>query len=215
MIPKIIHYCWFGEGGKSDDILDCLESWKKTCPDFEIKEWNELNFPVEKYHYASRMYNEKKWALVSDFARLEILYDHGGIYLDTDMFLVQSLEPLTVADCALGEMTPGGIGGGMVASEKHHPFIHDVKKVYDDNPREDLDISQVLTTIYQEYPAKNKILIYPPKTFYPFDPLHIKDFHEQKMGPDVIGVHLWHYSWQSGFTKFFKRFFRRFKRSKK
>lgn len=205
MIPRTIHYCWFGEGPKSDDILDCVESWKKTCPDFEIKEWNELNFPVEKYPFASKMYNEKKWAFVSDYARLQILYDHGGIYLDTDMLLVQSLEPLTTSDCALGEEAVGTISAGMIGADKHHPYIAECKKFYDENPNELITIPRVLTSIYNKYPHKETLTVYPPKTFYPFDSNHIKEYKGQALGPDVIGIHLWHYSWGSPLNKFFKK----------
>ncbi len=205
MIPKTIHYCWFGETKKNDDILDCIESWKTLCPEFEIIEWNELNFPVEKYPFASKMYNEKKWAFVSDYARLQILYDHGGFYLDTDMLLVQSLEPLTASDCALGEESVGVISAGMIGAEKHHPFIYDCKKFYDDNPRELITIPRVLTDIFATYTNKERITVYPPKTFYPFDSEHIQEYRGQPMGPDVIGIHLWHYSWGSPLNKLFKK----------
>lgn len=207
MIPKTIHYCWFGENNKSDEILDCIESWKKTCPQFEIKEWSELNFPVEKYPFASRMYNEKKWAFVADYARLQILYEHGGFYLDTDMLLLQSLDPLTSADCTLGEEAPGVISAGMIAADKHHPFIHDCKKFYDDdaNTKELITIPRVLSQVYENYANKSTLVVYPPKTFYPFDNNHIKEYRGQDMGPDVIGIHLWHYSWGSPLNRFFKK----------
>lgn len=87
MIPKIIHYCWFGGSEKSELILKCIESWKKYCPDYKIIEWNESNWNVNKYLYAQGAYDAKKWAFVSDVARLDILYEYGGIYLDTDVEL--------------------------------------------------------------------------------------------------------------------------------
>jgi hypothetical protein len=205
MIPRTIHYCWFGNTEKNEDILDCIESWETFCPDFEVKEWNELNFPLEKYPFASKMYNEGKWAFVSDFARLQILHDEGGVYLDTDMLLRQPLEPLMVFDCVLGEEMPGTISAGMIASEKHHPFIAECKAVYDKNPKDLTTIPRVLTDVYQKYPHKDGVKVFPPKTFYPFDAEHIKDFHGQELGPDVIGVHLWHFSWGSPLNKFFKR----------
>lgn len=204
MIPRTIHYCWFGEGPLNEDILDCIESWGQMCPDYTIKRWDELNFPLEKYPFASKMYNEKKWAFVSDFARLQILYDEGGVYLDTDMMLTQSLEPITVYDCALGEESPGIISAGMIAAGKHHPFIHDCKAVYDKNPQDLTTIPRVLTDVFKSYPNKDNIKVFPPKTFYPFDQEHIKEYTGQNLGPDVIGVHLWHYSWGSPINKFFK-----------
>ena len=89
MIPKKIHYCWFGRGQKSELILRCIESWKKYCPDYEIIEWNEDNLDISSCDYAREAYEEKKWAFVSDYARLCALKEYGGIYLDTDMQLLK------------------------------------------------------------------------------------------------------------------------------
>ena len=99
MIPKTIHYCWFGNNPKSPEILACIESWKKQCPDFSIIEWNENNFPFKDFPFTLRMYKEKRWAFVADYARLHILYEQGGFYLDTDMLLLQSLSTLSTHDC--------------------------------------------------------------------------------------------------------------------
>ncbi len=78
MIPKVIHYCWFGGNPKSEIIKQCIESWKKYCPDYEIKEWNEENFDVNCIQYVKDAYEAKKWAFVSDYARLAIIYKMGG-----------------------------------------------------------------------------------------------------------------------------------------
>ena len=205
MIPKIIHYCWFGKNPKTQEILDCIESWKKTCPDFEIKEWNEENFPVKQSPFAQRMYKEKKWAFVADYARLKTLAEQGGFYLDTDMLLVQSLEPLTKNSCVLGEESVGVVSAGMIGAEPHHPFIETCKNFYDKNPEELITIPRVLSQVFEVYENKPSLVVYPPKAFYPFDGEHIKDFHEQNLGPEVIGVHLWHYSWGHPLNKFFKK----------
>lgn len=85
MIPKIIHYCWFGKGELPPLALKCIESWKKYMPDYEIKEWNEDNYDVRKIPYTSQAYDAKKYAFVSDYARFDILYEHGGLYFDTDV----------------------------------------------------------------------------------------------------------------------------------
>ena len=85
MIPKVIHYCWFGGNPKSEVIEKCIASWKKLCPNYEIIEWNESNWDINRYTYAKEAYEAKKWAFVSDVARLDILLNHGGIYLDTDV----------------------------------------------------------------------------------------------------------------------------------
>jgi len=205
MIPKIIHYCWFGKNPKSAEILDCIESWRKTCPDFEIKEWNETNFPIKDSPFADRMYTEKKWAFVADYARLQILFEHGGFYLDTDMLLLRSLEPLTHHTCVLGEESPNVISAGMIGAEAHHPFIEACRNYYDAGHTELVTIPRVLSQVFETYGDKALLVVYPPKTFYPFDSAHIKEFHGQDLGREVIGVHLWHYSWGNPLNKFFKK----------
>ena len=93
MIEKKIHYCWFGGNPLPELALKCIESWKKCCPDYEIIEWNGSNFDVTQNQYCREAYEAKKWAFVSDYARLKIIYDHGGIYLDTDVELLKPLTP--------------------------------------------------------------------------------------------------------------------------
>lgn len=94
MIPKIIHYCWFGRNPLPDEYRVYMESWKKYCPDYEIKEWNEDSFDINQNQYCREAYESQKWAFVSDYARLKIVYDYGGVYLDTDVELLRSLTPL-------------------------------------------------------------------------------------------------------------------------
>lgn len=204
MIPKVIHYCWFGNNPKNDEITKCIESWKKTCPDFEIKEWNEINFPFETFPFASRMYNEKKWAFVSDYARLHVLESEGGFYLDTDMLLLSSLSPLAEKKCVLGEESIGMISAGMIGAEAHHPFIKLCRDFYDNNALETITIPRVLSQVYALYADKSSITVYPPQTFYPFDSEHIQEYKGQDLGPTTIGVHLWHYSWGHPLNKLFK-----------
>ena len=93
-IPKIIHYCWFGGGPINPESRKCIESWKKYCPDYKIIEWNEQNFEISQNRYAQQAYEAKKYAFVSDYVRLAVLYEYGGIYLDTDVELVRPLDEL-------------------------------------------------------------------------------------------------------------------------
>lgn len=96
-IPKIIHYCWFGQNKLPDTAIKCIDSWKKYLPDYEIKEWNENNFDVNSIPYTAQAYKAKKYAFVSDYARFKILYDHGGLYFDTDVELIRPLKDI-IAD---------------------------------------------------------------------------------------------------------------------
>lgn len=92
MIPKIIHYCWFGGNPKSELIQKCMASWKKFCPDYEIKEWNESNFDVNCCQYVKEAYEMKKWAFVSDYCRFKVLHDEGGMYVDTDVEFIKPVD---------------------------------------------------------------------------------------------------------------------------
>ena len=92
MIPKTIHYCWFGGNPKSDIMENCIASWREFCPDYEIIEWNESNFDVHFCDYASDAYKNKQWGYLSDIARIKIIHDHGGNYLDVDVLLHNSLD---------------------------------------------------------------------------------------------------------------------------
>lgn len=94
LIPKVIHYCWFGGNPIPDKYKVWMESWHKFCPDYEIKEWNETNYDITKNKYMMQAYEKKKWGFVPDYARLDIIYNYGGIYLDTDVELVASFDEL-------------------------------------------------------------------------------------------------------------------------
>ena len=102
MIPKKIHYFWVGGNPKPESVLLCIESWRKYCPDYEIIEWNESNYDFSANEYMSQAYKAKKWAFVTDFARLDVIYRLGGIYLDTDVELIRSLDALLSRKMFLG-----------------------------------------------------------------------------------------------------------------
>ena len=134
-IPKTIHYCWFGKGKKNKLIDRCIESWKTKCPDYNIVEWNEDNFDVEKFHYTKEAHDAKKWAFVTDFVRLYIIYNEGGIYLDTDVELVKSLDSLLEYDSffALESDNYIATGLGFGATKENHLvklMLNDYKDIH-------------------------------------------------------------------------------------
>lgn len=131
MIPKTIHFCWFGCNPKPELICKCIESWSKFCPDYEIIEWNEYNFDIHINKYVEEAYKNKKWAFVSDFARLWIIYNYGGIYLDTDVLLKNNIDDLRNYDCWLAsddvKYINTGLGFGAV---KGHKLIEKIMMEY-------------------------------------------------------------------------------------
>lgn len=101
-IPKIIHYCWVGKAPKPESVQYCINSWKKYCPDYKIIEWNEENYDFSKNQYMKEAYESKKWGFVPDYARLDIIYNYGGIYFDTDVELVSNIDMLLENDAFMG-----------------------------------------------------------------------------------------------------------------
>lgn len=106
MIPRKIHYCWFGNSEKNELAKQCIASWKKYCPDCEIIEWNETNYDVTKNKYMHEAYQAKRWSFVSDYARLDIVCEHGGVYLDTDVELVRPIDDLLDGNGFIGFEIP-------------------------------------------------------------------------------------------------------------
>lgn len=121
MIPKKIHYCWFGQNEKPKLAQKCIASWRKYCPDYEIIEWNENNFDIQKYPYAKYCYEHKKYAFLSDFVRLLVVYQFGGIYFDTDVELVKAPDELLKYEAFYGFENDVNVatGLGFGAVSKH------------------------------------------------------------------------------------------------
>lgn len=106
MIPKVIHYCWFGGNPLPLLAEKCIASWRKYLPEYEIKEWNENNFDVNMITYTSQAYIEKKYAFVSDYVRFWVLYHHGGLYFDTDVEIIRSIDDIIEKGAFMGTEKP-------------------------------------------------------------------------------------------------------------
>ena len=134
MIPKVIHYCWFGRNPLPESAVKCIESWRKFMPDYEIKEWNEDNFDVNAIPYTAEAYQMKKYAFVSDYARFWILYRYGGVYFDTDVEMIKPIDDIIEKGAFMGiemicEIVPEDLEGypliapGLgIGVEAEHPF---------------------------------------------------------------------------------------------
>ena len=123
MIPKIIHYCWFGRGEKPELARRCIASWRKFCPDFEIREWNEDNCGYLAMPFMAEAYAAKKYAFVSDVMRLLVLEQYGGVYFDTDVEVVRDISPLLNDEGFIGFENDQFVNSGQVMAAVPHQRI--------------------------------------------------------------------------------------------
>ena len=147
-IPSTIHYCWFGKNPIPQSDRECIESWKKFCPNMHILEWNESNYDIAEIPYIKEAYEAQKWAFVSDYARLDIIYRFGGLYFDTDVELVRSIDDLLQLDafCAFDMFRDVNTGLGFGARPGNR-LVGDMCDVY-------LDMSFLLPNgSYNEMPC--------------------------------------------------------------
>ncbi|MDD7317919.1 MAG: glycosyltransferase [Prevotella sp.] len=138
MIPKIVHYCWFGRNPLPDLAVKCIESWKRFLPEYEIKEWNEDNFDVNIIPYTKEAYEHKKYAFVSDYARFWVLHKYGGLYFDTDVELIKPIDDIVSngnfmgceSDIAAGAAKLSVAPGLVMGVEANDAFIKKLIELY-------------------------------------------------------------------------------------
>lgn len=134
-IPKKIHYCWFGGAELPALAKKCIKSWQKYCPDYEIICWSEENFDLSQNRYAKEAYESKKWAFVTDYVRLKVVYDEGGIYLDTDVEIIKNIDDLLENEGFMGFDEKGIIATGLgFGAEAGNRIIGEMLSDYDDIP---------------------------------------------------------------------------------
>lgn len=186
MIPKIIHYCWFGGNPLPELAIKCIDSWKKFLPDYEIKEWNESNYDVRKIPYIAQAYDAKKYAFVSDYARFDILYQYGGVYFDTDVEVIKSLENILTKGAFAGVERAGALNAGLgIASQAASAIYKEILESYEKSEFLYNNGSMNLTTvvdrvsdIFRQHGFTNDnaiqtvegVTIYPAEYFCPIDP---------------------------------------------
>ncbi|MEH7129315.1 glycosyltransferase [Neobacillus drentensis] len=207
MIPKVIHYCWFGKGALSPLIKKCISSWKIFCPDYEIIEWNETNFDINICDWTSEAYDKKKYAFVSDYARLFILYNYGGIYLDTDIELTKNIDGFLVKEAFSGFENDVEVQTGIIGSVSGNTVIKQFLDSYngchfinEDGTIKNIPNTQIITKILQDYGLKlnnefqdlNGFYIYPKTFFCPIDADGNRNFSK-----DTYCVHHFTSTWRS------------------
>jgi mannosyltransferase OCH1-like enzyme len=134
MIPKIIHYCWVGPNPIPEKELQCINSWKKYLPGYELRFWNEKTFNISSNTFASQAYEHKNYAFVSDYIRTKVLYDHGGVYLDTDVEILSNLDQILAKEhCFLGFETRAKVGTAIMGFTPKHPVLEKFMNFYQSN----------------------------------------------------------------------------------
>lgn len=209
MIPKKIHYCWFGRGEKPATVRRCMDSWHKYLPDYEFVEWTEDSFDIDSYPFAREAYDKGKFAFVADVARLHALYTQGGIYLDTDVELFGSFDPFLCHQAFTGFERGRDITTGVIGAEKGNAWIRELLGLYDgkhfvqEDGTLDLSTNVRLITDYMVHShgfvpedsfqePDGLVTIYPGEFFSPLDPLTRK----VRKTPKTVAVHHYMASWE-------------------
>lgn len=206
MIPKKIHYCWFGGNPLPDDAKKCIESWKRFCPDYEIIEWNEENFDINCNTYVKEAYESKKFAFVTDYVRLYAMCTYGGIYMDTDVEVVKNLDEFLTHRAFSGFESVNSIPTGIMASEPDYDLFKKLLSYYDDKHfiNSDGSYNTITNTVTitemckeyglilnNQYQVLNGFALYPNDYFCPVD-------HETgilKKTKNTAAIHWFAMSW--------------------
>ena len=213
MIPKIIHYCWFGGGEMDEFTVECISTWQKNLPDFKIIKWSEENCNInEAPDFVKRAYEEKKWAFVSDYFRLYVLINYGGIYFDTDVKVLKQFDNLLDLDFFCSFESDATLCTAIIGCSKDNSILKDFIKIYSNikfsetpnsfllfnflklNQLEKINISDV-------HIIGDKKVIFP---FYYFSPI---DFYTGKdcSNDETYCVHYYKGTWKSSKQKFYDK----------
>lgn len=208
-IPKVIHYCWFGGNPKPKLAEKCIKSWKKYCPDWEIREWNEDNFNLTAVPlYVRQAMEAGRWAFVTDYVRLCALTEQGGVYMDTDVELVKPLTPYLHHRAFAGFESSEGVQTGLLACEKDFPLFREFLGHYDhasfllpDGTPDTTTNVQVLTDLCLRHglvcndslQTVAGLTIYPKEVFCPVD----FDTKVLRRTRKTVAIHWFSGSWQT------------------
>jgi mannosyltransferase OCH1-like enzyme len=218
MIPKKIHYCWFGGQPLPELAQLCIESWRRFLPNYEIIRWDESNYDVNKIPYISEAYAAKKYAFVSDYARFDILYQYGGLYFDTDVEIIKDLSEIVENGAFMGcensvngYLINAGLGLGAVPQMAIYKEIledYQQRHFFSEAKQQDLTtVVEIVSHIFERYNFNtqnnkiqkiNDVTIYPPMFFCPQNGW----FNRYKLSKDTYSIHHYAASWMSAGGKF-------------
>lgn len=208
MIPKTIHYCWFGPNDIPALNIKCMDSWSKLNG-YEFRLWNEDNIPRD-ISLIHSLLARKQWAFVSDLVRLYALYEFGGIYLDTDVEVIKPFDELLDQTCFIAEESEGKFNNAVMGATKGHPFVYECMEftVKTFNSGKLLYSPEIVTEVLSHTQAD--VTRYPSHYFYPYNPFSnsaVKQLLYVDISDDTYAIHHWANSWKDSLTivDYFKR----------
>ncbi len=211
MIPKIIHYCWFGPKPMGKTDKKCLKSWKKHLPDYKLMLWNEQNSPIDT-PFVKAALEAQKYAFAADYVRIWALNKFGGIYMDTDMLVLKNLDSFLTTEF-IGRENENTISAGIIGVYAGGIFISQAMQLYnslefDKNNLQKISIPQNLTNVINTLNKDTQPKIYPPDVFYPL-PMEATtegNFEYKKyLTNNSVAVHLWNASWLDDLNEYRKQ----------
>ncbi len=217
MIPRIIHYCWFGRGPKPVDVLKNIEGWRQLHPDFEIIEWNETNFDINVCDYVREAYAQRKFAFVSDYARGLALWQMGGVYLDCDVELVGRLDPFLHHVAFWGFEADAYVATSTIGCAPAYPLIRDYLNQYHERHfvRADGAMDQTTNVVVinqllesrglvrngQRQTLSDRSAVYPLQVFSPLDYIRQVNHRDQT----TVAIHHYQHTWGSPAARWRKK----------
>ncbi|MDV7187321.1 glycosyltransferase [Lutibacter sp. TH_r2] len=209
MIPKKIHYCWYGKGEYNDVIKKCIVSWEEKLPDYEIKKWDETNTPFEKLPFLRLLYKQKKWSFITDFMRLYSIYTEGGIYLDTDIEILKDFGKLLKEKSFVGFQsgldTKYPLNSAVIGAEKGNLFVLDCIKETEKKQRLEYNAMggpPIVTKVIFDYGLTNygtqllnNVKLLSTEYFYPFS--WNEKFTVECVKVNTMAIHWWEDSWSN------------------
>lgn len=208
MIPKVIHYCWFGNNIMPRKVKKCIKSWRNVLSDYEVIQWDETNFDITENQYIEEAYRCKKWAFVADYARAKILVEHGGLYLDTDMLIIKRFDFALMNKAFCSFANENIVSMGLLGFEKNNVLMkehlqsyNNRKFILNDHTIDKTTNVTVFSEMLQNYGMSNydkinhlkDITIYPTDFFYPTD----FEGKRNNFTKNTCAIHLHYGSWLS------------------
>lgn len=209
MIPRIIHFCWYGGGAYSETIQKCIKSWETLLPDYEIIRWDESNTPFDSMPFLKVLYKQKRWAFIADYMRLYAIFKHGGIYFDTDVEVIRTFDGLLGEKAFIGFQTEIGVSKfpfntAVIGCEKGNGFIElclqeteKLQRMKYHPMAAPVVSTEVLMNKYGVDTYKTQrlkdVLLLEKDYFYPFS--WTETFDESCITPNTLAIHWWEDSW--------------------